>query len=258
MSNDSVTAYFITLPSPTPVCLSDLFEGSPSVARLRGSDILARTMTDTTLEGALVCDCQHIDLTACRNITLTSLAFPPSLSVLILTGCMEVSEKVITSLPPTLTTLSLSGVPCVTNKTLASLATNLPKITSLDISGARRVTDDGVAVFFAETGHRLRSLSLSGCVAITDIPPTPMPFLTNLNLANCKKITDATLGNTAELCPVLERIELSFCANVTETGFLVFAEKTKTTLRFVDLEFCLKVSDAVVGLCPWLVVKGKG
>jgi F-box/leucine-rich repeat protein 14 len=104
---------------------------------------------------------------------------------------------------------------------------------------------------------------------INSQPNTGAKTLVEISLLDCQKLTDESLKHISEGLPNVNRINLSFCVSVTDTGLKslsrlpslrdlnlrscdnvsdigvgFFAEGSASTLRTLDVSFCDRVSDS--------------
>lgn len=110
------------------------------------------------------------------------------------------------------------------------------------------------------TGHGLRTLSLS------------CPNLQVLNIKDCRGLSSASLNfllqHAANLkildisgldivkfstvinasCSKLERLEMSWCRNVTGSGILALAMKSSSTLTYLKINGCLQLDEEIMAL----------
>ncbi len=169
-----------------------------------------------------------------------------------LTGLINVVKK-----NRRLTSLDLRGCDKLTDDGVAAVAEHCPQLTSLYLSGCGNITDVGARAL-AEHCPQLTSLDLSLCKRITDIGVQAVaehcPQLTNLYLYGCKEITDVGVRAVAEHCPQLRSLNLSWC-KVTDIGVEALAEHCPQ-LTSLNLSECKEITDvglqAVAEHCPQL------
>ncbi|KAF4373919.1 F-box/LRR-repeat protein 12 isoform X1 [Cannabis sativa] len=93
--------------------------------------------------------------------------------------------------------------------------------------------------------QNLQSLSLAGCIYLTDSALAPLQFygsnLQAIHFDCCFCITDNGFSIAATACPLLTRVSLYRC-NVTDVGLANFA-KACSGLKQVNLSHCSYISD---------------
>ncbi|BFZ02165.1 hypothetical protein BsWGS_05204 [Bradybaena similaris] len=92
---------------------------------------------------------------------------------------------------PNLVLLELPNLSTVSDEMIINLADHSPKLTHLDLSGCKQVTDAAICY-------------LSGCCPLTSV-----------SLSGLIAITDKTIFSLASNCPQLEEIFLNGCAHVS-------------------------------------------
>ncbi|GBG29093.1 F-box/LRR-repeat protein 7 [Hondaea fermentalgiana] len=68
-----------------------------------------------------------------------------------------------------------------------------------------------------------------------------------VELTDCLSINDSTLELIAAMCPNLQNLNLSFCADVTDAGLHYFSKNRCIALASVVLDGCIKVTNNGVG-----------
>jgi hypothetical protein len=188
----------------------------------------SKLATDASM-AAIVGACQHI-------------------SILNLAGCADVNDNalmVISVLP--LQVLSLSGCNKISDAGLRHLAAveSLSLMRNLDLRGLSLITDAGVAVVCGAL-HQLQSLTLGGCVKITDAGLQhliTLQLLRTLDLWGVVRITDAGLQHVAGL-KQLKSLNLTGCVKISDVGVahlggLVALEK-------LSLANCVSLTDGAM------------
>lgn len=112
-----------------------------------------------------------------------------------------------------LKTLKLSGTD-ISDIALRYITHSLPKLEELDLSSVR-ITDVGIC----QIGTSLNSIKT----------------LHDLNLANCKLITEQSL-EYLEKCEALTRLDLRFCPLISTQEVIKFAAKSKNDLHVKDVK----------------------
>src|SRR5206468_4232344 len=100
----------------------------------------------------------------------------PNLQVLLLNGCSKITNDGVQILSchiggssncPEMQTLGLSGTK-ITNQAFKYLFEFCPNLHSLDLSHCKHITDEGVIGITEAYRQNLQSLSLQGCLQLTD------------------------------------------------------------------------------------------
>jgi hypothetical protein len=158
------------------------------------------------------------------------------------------------------------GFGVLTDESMRAVS-NLPALTSLDISMCKLVTDDGVRAVSSCTA--LKTLNLHWCQLVTDAGVRAVSncsSLTSLNLTgtrvtdegvravrNCTALTFLSLWSAkvtdegmraVSSCSSLTSLNLTWCKLVTDVG--VRAVSNCSALTSLNLSWCIKVTD--VGL----------
>ncbi|XP_032816169.2 uncharacterized protein LOC116945756 isoform X3 [Petromyzon marinus] len=105
---------------------------------------------------------------------------------------------------------------------------------------------------------QLAELDLANCFRVTDASLTQVlrfPELRCLHVSHLCELSDAALLALSRGCPSLERLSLAGCYRLSDGG-LAAAAPLLRRLRHLDLSRCEQVSDSVLdalaGSCPWL------
>ncbi len=127
---------------------------------------------------------------------------------------------------------------------LFSLFTNAhySKITSINLTGCRAITDQGLRVL----PPSLVSLQLGDCLQITDQGLKELPKLTNLkslDLSSCSNITDIGIALLTS-CINITSLDLSRCRGLTDQGLKELSKLSN--LESLDLKWCRGISDGGV------------
>ena len=129
-------------------------------------------------------------------------------------------------------------------------------ITSLNISGAKQVTELGLALF-ARKNTNLQYLNLSNCIEIGDAGMRDVgmncPSLMSLNISGCHAITGQGLVSIAECCRFLTTLDVSKCKNLEKFGLTKLFFECKN-LEKLNLSYLPQISDEEVRVlalnCP--------
>ncbi|KAG5914884.1 hypothetical protein E4U42_000267 [Claviceps africana] len=124
-----------------------------------------------------------------------------------------------------------------------------PKLSKLDLSYCKHITDRSMAHLAAHASGRLRSLSLTRCTSITDMgfqswAQYRFEKLTHLCLADCTYLSDNAVVALVNAAKNLTHLDLSFCCALSDTSTEVVALGLPF-LRELRMAFCgSAVSDA--------------
>ncbi|KAG6010032.1 hypothetical protein E4U21_000474 [Claviceps maximensis] len=124
-----------------------------------------------------------------------------------------------------------------------------PKLSKLDLSYCKHITDRSMAHLAAHASARLRSLSLTRCTSITDMgfqswAQYRFEKLTHLRLADCTYLSDNAIVALVNAAKNLTHLDLSFCCALSDTSTEVVALGLPL-LRELRMAFCgSAVSDA--------------
>ncbi|KAG5952282.1 hypothetical protein E4U53_001224 [Claviceps sorghi] len=124
-----------------------------------------------------------------------------------------------------------------------------PKLSKLDLSYCKHITDRSMAHLAAHASARLRSLSLTRCTSITDMgfqswAQFRFEKLTHLCLADCTYLSDNAIVALVNAAKNLTHLDLSFCCALSDTSTEVVALGLPL-LRELRMAFCgSAVSDA--------------
>lgn len=206
------------------------------------------------------------------NVILTSL------------GCFNLSDALLGAafggggggnhLPCGLQSLSLARCKKISDEGLAAVAAACPALERLELGGCTRLTNDGLRIVAASPMRRtLRRLNLRSCWLITDagigyltgaaaLSPaaqgndspmfadmtttTGLSAIEELVLQDCQKLSDTALSLIQEgLYRTLRRLNLSFCASITDSGLRCLGRMA--ALEELNLRACDNVSDLGLG-----------
>lgn len=159
--------------------------------------------------------------------------------------------------------LKLAGVPALDDAALEALS-HAPSLERLDVSGCEEVRAEGVAALAPCT--RLRHLDVSWCARVRDEAFSPFSVrlnwessvwqlhwenLTSLSLAGNQLICDRTMVRVGATMNKLKRLDLSWCARITDLGV---AALTPLSLEVLGVSGCTQLSDASL---RWVSVGGE-
>lgn len=149
---------------------------------------------------------------------------------------------------PTLTELDLSLCKQVTDSGVGRIAQCLKNLESLNLAGCCNISTSGL-LLISWGLKKLKRLDLRSCWHVSDagirllagIPEGGNPELEYLGLQDCQRLSDEALKHISIGCTRLERINLSFCVNITDSGLKYLAKMP--SLRELNLRACDNVSD---------------
>ncbi|CUG52742.1 receptor-type protein kinase, putative, partial [Bodo saltans] len=211
---------------------------------------------------------QHLDLSACINISDASLQVISTLTQLQhlnLTGCSMIKDL---SSIATLTQLKYLDLSLCKKLTDASLRTilSMTQLQHLKLNLSCHVTDTSIHAISALT--RLQQLGLSYCNYVTDAGLNAIATLTQLrrlDVSGNDRITDAGLRAISTLTQ-LQHLDLSGCSSITGVGLHFISQmelqllnlrgvkitdlsgiSTLKHLKHLDLVGCDNITDASLG-----------
>lgn len=123
------------------------------------------------------------------------------------------------------------------------------KLSVLDLSYCKHITDRSMLHLAAHAAGRLRSLTLTRCTSVTDAgfqawAPYRFRQLTHLGLADCTYLSDNAVVSLVNAAKSLTHLDLSFCCALSDTATEVVALGLPL-LQDLRLAFCgSAVSDA--------------
>ncbi|KAF4595434.1 cyclic nucleotide-binding domain-containing protein [Ophiocordyceps camponoti-floridani] len=124
----------------------------------------------------------------------------------------------------------------------SNMVIGCPRLSKLDLSYCKHVTDRSMAHLAAHASNRLRWLSLTRCTSITDAgfqawAHHKFERLTHLYLADCTYLSDSAIVSLASAAKQLTHLDLSFCCALSDTATEVLALRLPK-LRELRLAFC--------------------
>eukprot|EP00984_Skeletonema_dohrnii_P026743 scaffold16135_cov126-Skeletonema_dohrnii-CCMP3373.AAC.3 len=159
----------------------------------------------------------------------------------------------------TLTSLNLSGAEKVTDAGVQSLSPCIAALQSLQLDNLYNISSDGLAII-AKYGKQLQQLSLAGCLKIDGVGFAVIGegcrALQHLNLSGCRQVKPWAFMKIFESCKQIVSLDISYCSMITDDEIKILSESSRG-LRRVNLRECKLVSD--VGLtflsqgCPDLM-----
>ncbi|XP_014674121.1 PREDICTED: F-box/LRR-repeat protein 14-like [Priapulus caudatus] len=206
-----------------------------------------------------------LNLSGCYNVTDIGLSYAfsgsiPTLSVLNLSLCKQITDRSLDKIAQNLKNLEvleLGGCCNITNNGLLLIAWGLRRLRVLNLRSCRHVTDVGIG-HIAGLSHKAESadgnlqlehLGLQDCQKLTDQALLNVSLglanLRGINLSFCANIRDSGLKCLARM-PRLAAVNLRSCDNVSDAGIAYLAEGGCSRLQTLDVSFCDKVGDAAL------------
>lgn len=181
----------------------------------------------------------------------------PNLESLNLSGCYNLSdialETAFSKEVATLKVLNLSLCKDVTDGSLRRITANCKNLEILDLAGCSKITNH--SLFYISMLRKVKKLNLRSCRMISDSGIADLcntsglensrRTLEELCLQDCQKLTDESLRHISLGLPELEKINLSFCVSITDTGLKSISRIG--TLRDLNLRSCDNISDIGIG-----------
>ena len=243
-------------------------------AELESVEIINSECTDNTLR--LLLHNSKIKIVQLRGESITGeYHVPPFLATssvikdLNLSGCSNLSSSGLVGLLNKIgETLKNLDIRCtsVSFSNVGSLTCSFPVLEKLNLSQCFNLTDAGIMGFLNKTGETLKILNLSGTsVSFSNVGSLTcsFPMLEKLNLSEGSNLTEAgiigflnktgetlknldlrgtyvSFSNVGSLTcsfPVLEKLNLSQCFNLTDAGIMGFLNKTGETQKILNLNY---------------------
>lgn len=191
-----------------------------------------------------------------RQLELLHLAF--------CTSCTDegLYQFAVTANPATFTSLDLTCCRSITDDGLVGLAEKMTKLKYLNICGVNRCTEVGGK---AITHHcwDLEYLNMSDCDLLTDdvflfdtvgdgrraADQNMLQKVTDLDISECSRISDHGIGGISLRCQLLETLNLTGCANLSDDAALFLTREPRTggprggKLKKLKLSYCMNVTD---------------
>ena len=121
------------------------------------------------------------------------------------------------------------------------------RLSLLDISLSKHITDAELTSIMNSRLHNLQSLNICNCVQITDAGVAAIvngaSNLLSLNISNCEDVTDAGLIIISTGLPTLLSLEINACGRISDIGIESVA-KELINLHTLDIGACRKITDA--------------
>eukprot|EP00850_Spirogloea_muscicola_P000622 SM000002S05702 [mRNA] locus=s2:1777468:1780750:+ [translate_table: standard] len=154
-------------------------------------------------------------------------ALGPSLEDLKLANCSQLTDRAIMAIGngcPSLASLQLDHLTLLSDEALRSIADGCRHLRAFSARRCR-FSDEAIAAFVTASGGHLRDLSLNSCRQASDLTLVALAThakgsLERLDLSWCRDVSDEALGLLADSCPLLRRLNLFGCSQVSKT-FLI-------------------------------------
>ncbi|KAL5014145.1 hypothetical protein ScPMuIL_008415, partial [Solemya velum] len=209
-------------------------------------------LTDVSLKALAGCkNMSIINFADCVRITDTGVRYiadglcGPKIRELNLTNCIRVGDMAMVNIHKRCHSLAYLSVCFCEHISEAGveLLGQTHSLTSLDLSGCN-CGDQGLSALGNNT--RLRDVTLSECVAITDLGlqkfTQQCKDIERLDLSHCMQITDGAVKNLAFCCRMINVLNLSGCRLITDLG-LQYLSGVCHHLTQLDISGCLLVSE---------------
>jgi hypothetical protein len=133
---------------------------------------------------------------------------------------------------------ALDVAACRSLVSLAALCLGTTQLESLNVAQTVGVSDDDFVAAVLPSAHSLRRLVADECPALSFafLAECDFPALVDLSMAGCFLLTDATLDLIARRCPLLERLDVSKCSQVTQHSVHVI--RRLQHLRHLSVAWC--------------------
>ena len=190
--------------------------------------------------------------------TLRGLRRMQGVTTLDLSGCEGFRDSSLAQMCATaslfnLTRLNLSDCSGITGPGLRHLA-NFPHLASLNLSSCTSINGAGLGSLMARL-QALTSLDLSDneqlVTMINDnkpqLPWSPAPGITSLNLSGCHGVTATGIQNIAQQLRGLTFLDLKCACHLTDSILMHVGQLQQLTTLVLDAEDCKDVTDTGVG-----------
>ncbi|KAF9181729.1 hypothetical protein BGZ51_005232 [Haplosporangium sp. Z 767] len=122
---------------------------------------------------------------------------------------------------------------CITDRHLIAISWSLTHLTSLSLRHCTALTDMGVIQLIAASSPYLKQIDLTECRLITNLTVQVIAHLCNqledLSLKKCSKLTDDALVELAQRCTRLQKIDIGQCRRVSDRTLMAFLEASGRT-----------------------------
>jgi len=207
---------------------------------------------------------EELVLSGCSHLVGTSLA-PlkklKNLHCLILDGCSNVplfdrGLCAITSSLNSLTHISLQSCITIGDNGIASIG-QLKNLEIANFSDCYGITGEGFKYWIGMTN--LHTVILQGCSSLQDTGIFHLtcnnPSIRELNLKQCRRITDKSIIFVASFLPSIKRLMFQASMGISDLGVRTIARQLKHTLTHLSIQFCWQFGDESaieLATMPWL------
>ncbi|XP_057614534.1 dynein regulatory complex subunit 6 isoform X2 [Chionomys nivalis] len=237
----------------TDACFKYIDKNYPGINHIYMVD--CRALTDSSLKSLSVLkQLAVLNLTNCVRISDAGLRQfldgPASVRLreLNLTNCTLLGDNSIVRLSercPNLHYLSLRNCDHLTDMAIEFI-TSMLSLISIDLSGTL-ITNEGLSTLSRH--RRLRELSLSECINITDLGirsycRTSL-HLEHLDVSFCTHLTDEIIKTVAIFCTRITSLNIAGCPKITDVGLEALSAKCHY-LHILDISGCVLLTDQIL------------
>lgn len=172
----------------------------------------------------------------------------------VITSCRGVTDLGLVAVGkgcPNLKQFCLSKCAFLSDNGLVSFAKVAGSLECLHLEECHRITQSGFFGLLANSGEKLKALSLTNCIGIKDsISGFYFTSLCNslqsLCIRNCPGFGNASLAMLGRICRQLQHLDLSGFNGITDEGVLPLIQYCEAGLTKVNLSSCANLTDKVV------------
>jgi F-box/leucine-rich repeat protein 2/20 len=127
---------------------------------------------------------------------------------------------------------------------LKNIAKSCPNLEKIDLTNCKNITDIGLE-YLLRNCKNLHILNITRCHQIITIGMEYiglLPFLYELILFSCEKITENTLENMLMRCPNLHSINLGNCQQISDNTLHNLSKYSKN-LKLLNISWCWKITN---------------
>ncbi|XP_047329571.1 EIN3-binding F-box protein 1-like [Impatiens glandulifera] len=168
-------------------------------------------------------------------------------------GVTDVGLEAIGKGCPSLKQFNVSKCCIFSDEGLLMFAKSAMLLESLRLEECHRITQRGVVDLLSRFGRNLKGLALVNCMGLKDeFPITKMnsssTSLRSLIVDNCPGFGDEILAAIGQMCPQLNRIDLSRLQGITDLGITQLVSANESGIVKMTLRNCLNLTDKVICL----------
>ncbi|KAI3910326.1 hypothetical protein MKW92_020356 [Papaver armeniacum] len=234
-----------------------------SFPRLTSVVLSGSFINDKGLEnlGKCCASLEKIELGSCQGITDKGLDVLAkccaSLKIVYLNGCQGITDKglgVLAKCCASLENVELGFCKYITDEGIEVLAKCCASLEKVNLGNCQRITNKGLGVL-AKSCASLKIVNLTGCQGITDkgleVLAKCSASLENVELGYCQHITDKGIEFLAmeKCCASLEIVDLTCCQGITDSG-LSSLIKNCSKLHSLRISYCKNVTGTGFLGCP--------